>query len=147
MGNSPYVLIYGKETKLPISIEFPSLELVDQLVLFEKDDPLRQRYIKLLELEEERNRAFQKMEYQQLITTRAFDKRAIARIFKEGDLILRWNVLLSRPGHHNKFDHMWAGPFLIVECKEHNAYQLATLEGNVLPIPVNGIHLKPCFEV
>ena len=76
-----------------------------------------------------------------------FDKKSKLRNFKEGDLVLKWDVLKSRLGHHNKFDRMWVGPFLIAECKEHNAFQLATMEGDVLPIPENGICLKPCFEV
>lgn len=147
LGNSPYVLVYGKQAKLPISTELPSLELADNLMLFEEDDPLGLRYAKLLELEEERRNALRKMEYQQIQTKRVFDKKSRLRSFKEGDLVLKWDVLKSKLGHHNKFDHMWAKPFLITECKEHNAFQLATMEGNVLPIPVNGIHLKPCFKV
>jgi transposase InsO family protein len=57
IGTSPYVLVYGKEAKLPISTKFPSLQLADQLVLFEVNDPLKLRYIKLQELEEERTKA------------------------------------------------------------------------------------------
>ena len=83
------------------------------------------------------------MEYQQLQAKCTFYKRETTRSFKDGYLVLEWEVLKSRPGHHNKFDHMWAGLFLIAECKEHNAFQLATMEGDVLPIPVNEIHLKP----
>lgn len=87
------------------------------------------------------------MECYQLQTKIFFHKRATPKLFKEGDLVLRWDVLKSRPGHHSKFDHMWSGPFMVSECKEHNAYQLSNLEGSVLPIPVNGIHLKHYFEV
>lgn len=76
-----------------------------------------------------------------------FDKKSRLRNSKEGDLVLKWDVLKSRLGHHNKFDHMRDRLFLSAECKEHNAFQIATIEGNVLPIPMNGIHLKPCFEV
>lgn len=64
-----------------------------------------------------------------------------------GDLVLKWDVLRSKPGHHSKFDKISSGPFVISECKEHNAYQLSTMEGDAMPIPVNGIHLKACFEV
>ena len=87
------------------------------------------------------------MEYQQLQAKCTFDKRATTRSFKEVDLVLKWDILKNRLGHHKKFDHMWAGPIVIVECKKHNAFQLATMEGDVLPIPINGIHLKPYFEV
>ena len=56
LDNSPYVLVYGKQAKMPISVEFSSLEFVDNLILFEEDDPLKLRYAKSLELEEERNK-------------------------------------------------------------------------------------------
>ena len=79
----------------------------------------------------------QTMEFQQMQVKKSFDKKARAREFSVGDIVLKWDVLKNRSGHHNKFDHMW----------EYNAYQLAMMEGDVLPIPVNGIHLKPYFEV
>ena len=63
LGNSPYILVYVMQYKLPISIEFPSLELVDSLMLFKEDDPLKLRYTKLLELEEERSKLLQTMEH------------------------------------------------------------------------------------
>ena len=87
------------------------------------------------------------MEYQQMQIKKSFDRRTQAREFHVGDMVLKQDVLKSRPGQHNKFDHMWAGPFQIAECKQNNVYQLATMEGDILPIPVNEIHLKPCFEV
>ena len=31
IGNSPFVLVYGREAGLPISLEFPSPELAHQL--------------------------------------------------------------------------------------------------------------------
>ena len=89
----------------------------------------------------------QTMEYQQMQIKKSFERKAQAREFNVGDMVLKWDVFKSRLGQHEKFDHMWARPFQIVECKQHNAYQLANMDGDVLSIPVNGIHLKPCFEV
>lgn len=99
----------------------------------------------MLQLEEEREKSFKTMEYHQLQTKRAFDKKGNFRSFKEGDVVLMWDVLKSRPGHHSKFDNIWTGPFMIVDCKEHNAFQLSKMDGEILPITVNGIHLKACF--
>ena len=141
------MLVYGKEARLPIFTELLALDLASQLVLFEPSDHMAVRYAQLLELEEIRSKAMQNMEFQELQTKRAFDKKARSRSFKVGDLVLKWDELKSRPGKHSKFDAFWSGPFIIIECKEHNAFQLSTMDGDVLPISVNGIHLKPCFEV
>lgn len=78
---------------------------------------------------------------------KSFEKNVKLRNFNVGDIVLKWDELKSRPGKHTKFDSFWGGPFVIIECKEHNAFQLSTLEGKSLPILVNGIHLKPCFEI
>ena len=51
IGNSPFILFYGKGDKIPISLELPSLELAPQLEL-EEHDPMKIRFAELLELEE-----------------------------------------------------------------------------------------------
>lgn len=56
IGNSPFMLIYGREARLPNSLEFPSLELVHQLELIE-DNAMALRMTKLMELEEKINQA------------------------------------------------------------------------------------------
>lgn len=100
-----------------------------------------------MELEENRDKAMKDVEYQQMLTKRTFDKKTRSRDFMVGGLMMKWDILRIRLGHHTKFENMWMGSFIIMECKEHNSFQMATTEGEVLPISVNEIHLKPCFEV
>lgn len=74
-----------------------------------------------------------------------FDKKARVRIFREGDLVLKWDTDRAKPGRHSKYDPLWSDPYLIASCKQANAFQLCRLDGEILPILVNGIYLKPCF--
>ena len=74
---------------------------------------------------------------------RSFDKKAMTRVFKEGDLIIKWDVDRANLGRNSKFDAMWSGPYVITSCKEANAFQLFMYDGDVLPILVNKTHLKP----
>jgi hypothetical protein len=58
------MLVYGREARLPISLEFSSLELAHQLELLE-EDVMIVKLAELVELEEKRNRAMQTMELHQ----------------------------------------------------------------------------------
>ena len=53
IGNSPFLLVYGREVRLSISLEFPTMELAHQLELVE-DDAMIVRMAELMELEEKR---------------------------------------------------------------------------------------------
>lgn len=64
VGNSPFVLVYGREARIPISLEFPSLELAHQLELIE-DDAMLVRMAELMELEEKRSKAMYTLEIHQ----------------------------------------------------------------------------------
>lgn len=116
VGNSPFMLFYGREAKLHISLEFPSLELAYQLEV-EENDPMTIRLVELFELEEKRKQAMHTLEAHQQQFKRSFDKNSIARIFREGDLVLKWDVHRAKPGRHSKFDFIWSGPYVITSCK------------------------------
>lgn len=62
---SPYMLVYGKDERLPISLEFLALDLANQLDMIE-EDPMIARLAQLVELEEVRNEAMRKNEQAQL---------------------------------------------------------------------------------
>lgn len=144
IGNSPFVLVYGREARLPISLEFPSLEVAHQLELVE-DNAMSVRMAELMELEEKRSRAIKTLEVHQQKVKKSFDRKSRFRIFREGDLVLKWDSDREKPGRHSKFDPLWSGPYLISSCKQSNAFQLSRPNGEILPIPVNGIYLKPYF--
>jgi hypothetical protein len=46
---------------------------------------------------------------------------------------------------HKKFDSLWTGPYKIVSEAGHNSFNLATLGGEKIKLPVNVIHLKLYF--
>ncbi|XP_057855975.1 uncharacterized protein LOC131065493 [Cryptomeria japonica] len=51
LRNSPFILVYGREARLPLSLEFPSLDLAHQLEVLE-NDALSVRYVELTQNEE-----------------------------------------------------------------------------------------------
>lgn len=48
------------------------------------------------------------------------------------DLVLRWDARREEKGKHGKFDHMWFGPFKIVEVLENNTFVLQNLDNEEL---------------
>ena len=58
------MLVYGREARLPISLEFPSLDLAHQLELIE-NDAMSVRMVDLMELEEKSDQAIHALEIHQ----------------------------------------------------------------------------------
>ena len=141
---SPYTLVYGKEARLPISVELPTLDFMYQLDMLD-EKPMTARLAQLNELEEKRGDVLQKIESHQTQMKRMFDKKASPRNFQLGNIVLKWDELKNRLGKHMKFNAMWAGLYIITGTLQHNAFHFFMLEGEELGILVNGIHLKQFF--
>jgi hypothetical protein len=60
-GISPYVLVYGKEEKIPLSLELNALTYAVNIEDTEDTPPLQKRLNQLLKLEEERVEALKKI--------------------------------------------------------------------------------------
>ena len=71
-----------------------------------------------------------------------FDKSAKSRPFKVGNTVLLWDKRREKSGKHGKFDSLWRGPFIICDHAGINSFILNTMEGERLPLPMNGQHLK-----
>ena len=138
------MLVYGREPRLPMSLKFPSLELSHQLELVEDDDVVI-RMAEWMELEEKRQQALETLDAHHQQVKKSFNKRAITKKFKEGDLVLKWDVDIAQASRHSKFNALWSGPYIINSCKEFNVFQLSRPTGEILPILVNGIHIKLCL--
>ncbi|KAH9288887.1 hypothetical protein KI387_033004, partial [Taxus chinensis] len=78
-------------------------------------EPMEAKYAKLMELAEIREHVVQTIEKDQALVKRWFDKKARARTFQEGDLVLKWDADREKPGRHSKFDAIWSGPYMVME--------------------------------
>lgn len=102
------------------------------------------RLAEIIELEEAREAAFTSLQTRQQTVKKWFDnKKSSPPQFLQGDLVLKFNERVAKPGQHAKFDGLWEGPFRIASCKIHNTFNLEDMQGDLLTIPVNGFHLKP----
>ena len=72
-----------------------------------------------------------------------FDKKAKLDDFQWGHLVLKWDAMHEDKGKHGKFDHLWKGPYLILENHGNNSYILQGFDGDPFFFGlVNGRFLK-----
>jgi hypothetical protein len=60
----------------------------------------------------------------------------------KGDLVLLWDKRKEKPGMHKKLDSLWTGPYKIISHAGTNSFNLGTMEGEALRLPVNALHIK-----
>ena len=84
---TPFFLVYGCETVLPLEIQIPSLRVAFTTRLTD-GDTLRLRLQELDALDDKRLQAQQQIELYQAWIFRAFNRKVRKWVFKKGDLVL-----------------------------------------------------------
>ncbi|KAL0284854.1 UNVERIFIED_CONTAM: hypothetical protein Sangu_2806600 [Sesamum angustifolium] len=113
---TPYALVYGVETVVPLEQQIPPLRIAIQEGLTEEENG-QIRLEELKALDEKRLEAQQRLEYYQARLSRAFNKKVRLRSFQVGNLVLavrRPIITTHRMG--NKFLPKWDGPYVIKEA-------------------------------
>jgi hypothetical protein len=100
------------------------------------------RINQLIELDETRRSALGQMKRNQENIKNIFDHKAKERNFTKGDLMLLWDKRREKPDMHKKFDSLWGGPSKIMSCACTIFFNLETMEGEVLKLPMNALHIK-----
>jgi hypothetical protein len=139
-GKTPFYLVYGREATLPIDLKIPYQ--VNQVV----KDPMQKRiYQLIIELEEERNTVFQRIEKEQFKQKQNHDKQGISEKLKIGDQVLVERTWLKN-SFSAKLEDKWIGPYFIHEVLKDNVYKLRTLEGKLVKNVIHGNRLKKYHE-
>ena len=136
---TPFSLVYGVESILPIEFEVQSLRIAvnERLTMAPS---LVERLLMLESLDEVRRASAQHVEAIQRRRKLAFDKRHKKRSLVPGMLVMLQDARkIDFPG---KFDAVWMGPYMIVEAYPNNSVQLQTLNGEVFPTRTSGNRCK-----
>jgi hypothetical protein len=124
---SPFQLVYGVEAVFPSHLAIP-VEKFLQDHHEELDDMIR-RIHQLVEVQQDREQAMDKIQDHQQRIKQIFDKKAKKEEFRIGDLVLKWDAPKQDKGKHIKFEALWIGPFRISEVFSNNTYMLHYLGG------------------
>ena len=133
-GFSPYQLVHGVESVLPIECEIHSLKLVVELL--PDTSPLEESLVHLEQLDEQRRDALVALEVNKRRVKVQYDKSIHPRVFSEGDFVLLWDQP-KEPLGAGKFNPMWCGPYMVKHVLEKGSYELVE--------PRNGLYLKKYY--
>jgi hypothetical protein len=145
IGTSPFNLVYGTEAIFPVQLALSVAKFLQETDSEPSD--LTQRIHNLVELQQDREHLLEKTELHQGKMKEIFDKKVKSNIFKTGELVLKWDVARQEKGKHDKFDALWAGPFVITTVQQNNTFVLQNLVGEeVAGGPFNEHFLKTYFS-
>ena len=125
---SLFQLVYGAEVIFPTSLGVPVMKLLwDPL---DEPNPIQRRINQIIELNEVRDKAYDKVQIHQEKMKNTFDGRIKEDVFQVNDLVLKWDAPHEDIGKHRKFDHLWVGPYLIAVHRGDNAFILQYPDGS-----------------
>ncbi|KAA3464782.1 RNA-directed DNA polymerase [Gossypium australe] len=139
-GATPFSLVYGIETALPIEVEIPSLRFLLELKLDEAEW-VQSRYDQLNLIEEKRLRAICHGQMYQKRMMRAYNKKVHPRVFHEGDLVLK-KILPMQKDFRGKWMPNWEGHYIVKKAFFGGALILVEMDGRSLPNPINDDSVK-----
>ena len=132
---SPFHLSFGTEAVLPTKLMLPTSRTLAV------DSGINSSQLQLDQggIDELRGTALRHIiKYQEAMKLR-YDKKVKKRTFKPGDWVLRRVI---RSADQWKFDENWKGPYIVDSPASKGSYFLRTIDGELLQLPWNGVHLK-----
>ncbi|PKI56463.1 hypothetical protein CRG98_023101 [Punica granatum] len=142
-GATPYSLVYGMETVLPIEVEIPSMRVFAESKLKEAEWA-KQSYEQLNLIDEKRLTTLCHGQCYRQRMARAFNKKVRLREFSPSNLFLR-KVLHIAPNSRGKFAYKYNGPFIVKEVFDGGAIILNDMDGNENVLPVNADAIKKYY--
>ena len=141
-GETPYSMVYGTESVIPVEIGMPSFRTSN----FDKDSNDGELRLNLDLLEEKREQAGIRQAAYKHQVAKYFNQRVKHRSFLPGDLVLRKVTLSTKEPNAGKLGPTWEGPYKVVKVTRPGTYWLEDMNGKALPHPWNAEHLKKYFQ-
>ena len=104
---TPFCLVHGIESVLPIECQIPSLRLAVELIL--DTSPLEEWILQLKQTIEDRRASLQAIEAAKTRSKVHYDSHVHPRTFSEGDMVIVYDQPNDKLGK-GKFESMWYGP-------------------------------------
>jgi hypothetical protein len=136
---TPFELVYGKKSMLPIEFEYRTLRTTSELNM-DIPSTQKERLNQLNSLDEYRMQALFNTEVVQQQRKYWHDKKIKHGKFKEGDWALLYDSRFK--DFKGKLMTRWLGPYIIEKCHDNGSVQIRTIDEEGIPLLVNGFRLK-----
>ena len=113
IGTSPFQFVYGTDAIFPASLGSPVMKYLQEQDI--ESNPLQKRINHLAEVQQISDQVADKALVFQDKVKNIFDKKKNPNDFQQGDLVLKWDSRHEDKGKHGKFEHLWKGPYKILE--------------------------------
>ena len=110
-GATPFSLVYGIETVLPVELEISSLRVLMETKL-EEAEWVQTQLDQLNLIEEKRLTALCHGQLYQKQMKKAFNKKVRPRVFNKGDLVLK-KIMLSHLDSRGKWTPNYESPYVV----------------------------------
>ncbi|KAL1340019.1 hypothetical protein AAHE18_U087100 [Arachis hypogaea] len=141
-GTSPYKLVYGHDTVLPLKINLNTLRVSKQNEL-PVDDYWNAMFDELNELDSERILTLDNVIRQKESVARSYNRRIKEKSFRKGELVLKVILPMEKKSRFlGKWSHSWEGPFQVTGIYSGNAYLIKDIESRKVINLINGKYLK-----
>ncbi|XP_075092585.1 uncharacterized protein LOC142172793 [Nicotiana tabacum] len=137
-GETSYSLVYGTDTGIPVEVGEPSLRYSNESGSSNDESRLQD----LDEVEERRDMAHIRMVAQKQQVERYYNKKDKIRPLRVGDYVLKAKTQAAKDPNKGKLGTNWDGSYKIIASASKGAFQLETMEGNLLQNNWNVAHLK-----
>ena len=84
----------------------------------------------MIELNELRDKAYDKVQIHQEKMKNTFDRKIKEDIFQVDDVVLKWDSPHEDKGKHGKFDHLQVCPYIIAVHRGNNAFIIQYQDGS-----------------
>ncbi|KAM3321008.1 hypothetical protein P3S67_008210 [Capsicum chacoense] len=137
---TPYLLVYENEAVIPAEVEIPSLRIIQEAALSNKEW-VHARYEQFMLIDEKRMAIVCHGQLYQHRMVRAFNKKVRTRAFEVGQLVLK-QIFPHQEEYKGKFAPNWQGPYIVLKVLSGGALILSEMDGTEWTKPINSDAVK-----